>query len=77
MFKLLITNVHDHLQNQIFLYEGKSQRRLAPSFDIDPFPDKDRESKTRLTQHAGPITSLEMLMGNAAYFGVYSGHRDR
>ena len=68
MFKLLITNVHDHLQNQIFLYEGKSQRRLAPSFDIDPCPDKDRESKTLLTQDAGPITSLAML--NAAYVGL-------
>ena len=70
LFNLLITNVDDHLQNHGFLYEGKGQWRLAPAFDINPFPDKDRESKTWLTQDTGPITSLEMLMGKAAYFGL-------
>ena len=70
LFNLLITNVDDHLQNHGFLYQGKGQWRLAPAFDINPFPDKDRESKTWLTQDTGPIESLEMLLGNAAYFGL-------
>ncbi len=70
VFNLLITNVDDHLQNLGFLYEGQGQWRLAPAFDINPFPDKDRESKTWLTQDTGPITSLAMLVGNAAYFGL-------
>lgn len=70
VFNLLITNVDDHLQNLGFLYEGRGQWRLAPAFDLNPFPDKDRESKTWLTQDTGPITSLEMLMGNAIYFGL-------
>ncbi len=72
LFNLLITNVDDHLQNHGFLYEGNGQWRLAPAFDINPFPDKDRESKTWLTQDSGPIDSLDTLMGNAAYFGLSS-----
>lgn len=68
VFNLLITNVDDHLQNLGFLHLGGGQWRLAPAFDMNPFPDKDRESKTWLSQALGPITSLEMLMGQAAYF---------
>ena len=70
VFNLLITNVDHHLQNHGFLYQGKGQWRLAPAFDINPVPDKDREFKTWLTQDTGPITSLAMSIGNAAYFGL-------
>ena len=70
LFNLFITNVDDHLQNHGFLYQGHGQWRLAPAFDINPFPDKERESKTWLMQDSGPIISLEMLLGNAAYFGL-------
>ena len=41
---------------------------VAPAFDLNPFPDKDRESKVWLSEALGPITSLDMLMGQAAYF---------
>ena len=67
-FNLLITNVDDHLQNLGFLHDGGGQWRLAPAFDLNPFPDKDRESKVWLSEALGPITSLDMLMGQAAYF---------
>ena len=70
LFNLLITNVDDHLQNQGFLYVGNGQWRLAPAFDLNPFPDKDRESKTWLSQDTGPIDSLEMLLEQAAYFSL-------
>ncbi len=40
------------------------------AFDINPFPDKDQESKTWLSEDAGPITSLNMLMERANYFGL-------
>jgi len=70
VFNLLITNVDDHLQNLGFLYVGQGQWRLAPHFDVNPFPDKDRESKTWLSERTGPITSLGMLMENANYFSV-------
>jgi serine/threonine-protein kinase HipA len=72
VFNLLITNVDDHLQNHGFLYEGHGQWRLAPAFDINPFPDKDRESKTWLSPQTGPIDSLQMLLDLANYFGLGS-----
>jgi serine/threonine-protein kinase HipA len=70
LFNLLITNVDDHLQNLGFLYVANGQWRLAPAFDVNPFPDKDRESKTWLSPDSGPIDSLQMLLDNAAYFSL-------
>ena len=68
VFNLLITNVDDHLQNIGFLYLGKNLWRLAPAFDLNPFPDKERESKTWLIEDTGPITSVGQLLEQAARF---------
>lgn len=68
VFNHLITNVDDHLQNLGFLYAGNGLWRLAPAFDLNPFPDKDRESKTWLSEDTGPITSVETLLEKAARF---------
>ncbi|MDP9082959.1 MAG: type II toxin-antitoxin system HipA family toxin [Pseudomonadota bacterium] len=70
VFNLLITNVDDHLQNLGFLHVDRGMWRLAPMFDVNPFPDKDRESKTWLSENLGPITSLNMLMQHADYFSL-------
>lgn len=70
VLNLLITNVDDHLQNHGFLHVAHGQWRLAPAFDINPFPDKDRESKTWLSEQDGPITDVQMLMARAAYFAL-------
>lgn len=68
VFNFLITNVDDHLQNIGFLYAGNNQWELSPAFDLNPFPDKDRESKTWLSEDTGPITSVEQLLGQADRF---------
>lgn len=68
VFNHLITNVDDHLQNIGFLYCGNNQWRLAPAFDLNPFPDKASESKTWLSEDSGPITSIQQLLGQAARF---------
>jgi serine/threonine-protein kinase HipA len=70
VINLLITNVDDHLWNVGFLYAGDGKWRLAPAFDVNPFPDKNRESKTWLSEASGPITSLEQLLSEASYFGL-------
>lgn len=70
LFNLLITNVDDHLQNHGFLHVERGLWRLAPAFDINPFPDKDRESKTWLSELDGPITDVGMLLNHAAYFAL-------
>ena len=68
VFNHMITNVDDHLQNIGFLFSGNNQWRLAPAFDLNPFPDKESESKTWLSEDSGPITSIEQLLGQAARF---------
>jgi serine/threonine-protein kinase HipA len=68
VFNHLITNVDDHLHNIGFLYEGDNKWSLSPAFDLNPFPDKDRESKTWLSEDTGPITSVEQLMSQASRF---------
>ena len=64
----LITNTDDHLQNIGFLHLGKNKWALAPAFDLNPFPDKARESKTWLSEDTGPIDSVKMLIDKAPYF---------
>lgn len=68
VFNHLITNVDDHLQNIGFLYVGENLWRLSPAFDVNPFPDKDRESKTWLSEDTGPVTSIQQLLEQAARF---------
>lgn len=70
VINLLITNVDDHLWNVGFLYAGDGKWRLAPAFDVNPFPDKARESKTWLSEASGPIISLAQLLAEAPYFGL-------
>lgn len=68
VFNHLITNVDDHLQNIGFLYCGHQQWRLSPAFDLNPFPDKESESKTWLSEDTGPITSVQQLLDQAFRF---------
>ncbi len=68
VFNLLITNVDDHLQNLGFIYVDKNRWRLSPAFDLNPFPDKDRESKTWLSEDTGPIDSVQQLLAQAHRF---------
>lgn len=70
VFNHLITNVDDHLQNIGFLYMGNNQWQLSPAFDINPMPDKDRESKTWLSEDTGPIVSMAQLMSRASQFSL-------
>ena len=70
LFNLLIANVDDHLHNLGFLHVEHGLWRLAPAFDLNPFPDKVNESKTWLSPEDGPITSVTELIGRADYFSV-------
>jgi len=67
-FSILINNVDDHLHNHGFLHVAKDQWRLSPAFDINPFPERQRELKTWISEEAGPAASIDALMGVAAYF---------
>lgn len=71
-FNLLITNVDDHVQNHGFLHVAHGQWRLAPAFDINPFPDKDQELKLWLDEAYGPVDSIEAVVSVAGYFRLDS-----
>ena len=73
VFNTMITNVDDHLWNVGVLYAGEGQWRLAPAFDLNPFPDRVRESKTWLSKDSGPITSIRQLIEASADFGLDPG----
>jgi len=69
-FSILITNVDDHLHNHGFLHAGRGLWRLAPAFDLNPFPDRARELKTWISEDTGPEASIEALMSVTAYFRI-------
>lgn len=69
-FSILITNVDDHLMNHGFLHVDRGQWRLAPAFDINPFPDRVRELKTWVSEESGPEATIDALMSVAPYFRI-------
>lgn len=69
-FSVLITNVDDHLMNHGFLHVDHGQWRLAPAFDVNPFPDRVRELKTWVSEETGPEASIDALMSVIPYFRI-------
>jgi serine/threonine-protein kinase HipA len=67
-FSILITNVDDHLHNHGFLHVAHGQWRLSPAFDVNPFPERQRELKTWISADAGPAASIDALMSVVPYF---------
>jgi serine/threonine-protein kinase HipA len=69
-FSILITNVDDHLRNHGFLHASHGQWRLAPAFDINPFPERARELKTWISEETGPEATIDALLSVRAYFRI-------
>lgn len=69
-FTVLIRNVDDHLHNHGFLHAGNGLWRLAPAFDLNPFPEPGRELKTWISDATGPAGTVEALFSVIAYFGI-------
>lgn len=69
-FSIAITNVDDHLHNHGFLHVEKGKWRLAPAFDLNPFPERVRELKTWISEDTGPEASIEALLSVTSYFQI-------
>ena len=69
-FSIAITNVDDHLHNHGFLHVDRGRWRLAPAFDLNPFPERVRELKTWISADTGPEASVEALRSVAPYFRI-------
>lgn len=76
-FSVLITNVDDHLRNHGFLHASRGQWRLAPAFDLNPFPDRVRELKTWISEDTGPEATVDALLTVIAYFRIPRAHANR
>ena len=76
-FFILITNVDDHLRNHGFLHFSRGQWRLAPAFDVNPFPERLRELKTWISEEAGPEATVEGLMSVTPYFRITKGRAQK
>lgn len=70
VFSILITNVDDHLRNHGVLHAEHGLWRLAPAFDVNPFPDRARELKTWPTEETGPAATIEAALAAARTFGL-------
>jgi serine/threonine-protein kinase HipA len=53
-----------------FLHVDSGQWRLAPAFDVNPFPDRVRELETWVSEDAGPGATIEALMSALPYFRI-------
>jgi len=69
-FSILITNVDDHLRNHGFLHVERGLWRLAPAFDVNPFPARVRELKTWVSEDTGPEATIDALMSILPYFRI-------
>ncbi len=77
VFNILINNVDDHLNNHGFIHQAYGQWKLAPAFDINPFPDKARTLKTWISEDAGEAASLDEAVAVAHLFGLTRGAETR
>ena len=70
VFNILINNVDDHLNNHGFLHRSHGQWTLAPAFDLNLFPDKERALKTWISEDSGEAASLDEALAVAPQFGL-------
>lgn len=74
LFSILVANCDDHLQNHGLLHAGGGRWRLAPAFDINPEPERQRQLETGISELSGNEASLEAALEAAPFFEV---DRDR
>lgn len=67
----------DHLRDHGFPRVDRGQWRLAPAFDVNPFPERARELKTWVSEDAGPEATIEALMSVLPYFRIATPRRAR
>lgn len=70
VFSILITNVDDHLRNHGLLHAEHGLWRLAPAFDVNPFPDRSRELKTWPAEETGPAATIDAALTVSRFFGL-------
>ena len=70
IFSILASNFDDHLKNHGFLHAGNGQWRLAPAFDLNPAPGKNRVLKTWIDSDTGPDATVDAALHAVDRFGI-------
>ncbi len=52
------------------MHVERGRWRLAPAFDLNPFPERERELKTWISEESGSGASGEALVSVAPCFGI-------
>lgn len=68
VFTILVSNTDDHLKNHGFLYAGQGRWRLAPVFDINPAPTRQRMLQTGILEGHPFDASLTLALEAARHF---------
>jgi serine/threonine-protein kinase HipA len=74
VFSILVANCDDHLRNHGLLHSGRGRWRLAPAFDINPEPQRQRHLETGISELSRNEASLDAAIEAAPFFEV---DRDR
>jgi serine/threonine-protein kinase HipA len=69
--------VDDHIHNHGFLHATRGQWRLAPAFDLNPFPERLRELKTWISDTTGPEARIDALMSVTSVIGYFRNSPSR
>lgn len=70
-FNIFVTNLDDHLHNIGFLHDHRDLWRLAPAYDLNPFPDRQgQDLKTWISEDTGPQASIDNLCAASRGFGL-------
>ena len=70
VFYILISNTDDHLKNHGFLLAGKNKWMLAPIFDVNPQPERQKQLKTGISELSGSQASIEAAIEAAPFFDL-------
>lgn len=70
LFTILVSNGDDHLKNHGLLQVGAGRWVLAPAFDINPQPHRQRHLKTGISELSGNQASIEAALEAAPFFDI-------
>ena len=70
LFTIFVANGDDHLKNHGLLHTGGGRWILAPAFDINPEPQRQRHLETGISELSGSDASLEAALEAAPFFEI-------
>ena len=70
LFTILVSNNDNHLKNLGLIHVERGLWRLAPAFDINPQPRRERHLETGISELSGHAASIEAALEAAPFFDI-------